>query len=90
MATLEARAARLLNLSARAQTIDVTSEPKTLQALNAWIATYSEWQLVRDPHGYYYGIHPTKAPTSGIYVHNLRGTTYAWWQRALAEATDLV
>lgn len=57
----------------------------SLKALNAYLASFTGWQAVRDPKGYYYFTHAVHAPSSGVYVYTWRETTYGFWRRELTD-----
>jgi hypothetical protein len=65
-----------------------TMYPKSLADLNRFLAGFTEWQAVRCHSGYYYFIHPTKAPSNGVYVNNCRHLTLAAWRREIKEIED--
>lgn len=66
---------------------DEQSEPKTLAQLNQFLQSFSKWTARRSPSGYYYFTHDSKAPTTGVYTFNLRGTTFAYWRSYHDELT---
>jgi hypothetical protein len=60
--------------------------PKSLRDLNRFLAGFTSWRAVRDRSGYYYFVHPTHAPSAGVYVFNCRQLTFARWRREVNEA----